>query len=115
MYRATASLGQPAAGPSGRPETGNPRIHPRVFVAGSWVSIWNGERSLAFVRLLRRGRLLPLREWLLAFAFTACALVAPLGLRRLVRWHIARQYATYRRRFPGETVREWTPIPRNRT
>ena len=61
------------------------RVHPRIFVARSWMRVWSGKRSIVFGQMLRRARFgfdLPSAQ---SFAFVLWASVSPKSLRLVLQ------------------------------
>jgi glycosyltransferase involved in cell wall biosynthesis len=57
------------------------RIHPRIFVARSWMRVWSGQRAILFGPMLRRARFGFDVDSVLSFAFMAWASISPKSLR----------------------------------
>ena len=94
-------LGQPSCG----------RIHPRIFVARSWVRLWEGHRSRMLGRMLRRGALRPDLVTAQSLAFVAWATASPRSLRLLLQLLGKARNAAARRKLGGVDVIEWRMAP----
>ena len=95
-------LGQPSEG----------RIHPRIFVARSWVRLWAGRRSHVFGRMLRRAALRPNLVSVQSLVFVAWATASPRSLRLLLQLLGKARNARARRQLAGLDVVEWEITPR---
>jgi len=95
----------------GKPKLG--RIHPRIFVARSWVRLWSGQRSHVLGRMLRRAALRPDIASAQALAFVAWATVSPRSLRLLLQLIGKARNARVRRRLAGLEFIEWEVAPRD--
>ena len=94
----------------GRPSPG--RIHPRIFVARSWVRLWGGQRSHLLRRMLRRAALRPDFVSLQSLAFVAWATASPRSLRLILQLLGKTRNARARGRLAGLDVVEWEMAPR---
>jgi len=86
------------------------RLHPRIFVARSWTSLWAGERATVLGGLLRRGRLGLDRQTIESLSFVIWATIAPRTLRAVLRWLTGRRNRIARARLKGAEVVEWRPL-----
>ncbi|WP_166038207.1 glycosyltransferase family A protein [Sphingosinicella sp. YJ22] len=113
MYRSAALHGQGRDWSPllGRPSAG--RIHPRIFVARSWVRLWSGRRSHVFGRMLRRAALRPNLVSAQALAFVTWATVSPRSLRLLLQLIGKARNARVRHRLTGLEFVEWEMAPRD--
>lgn len=112
MYRSAVLHEQ---GRDWSPLLGNPssgRIHPRIFVARSWVRLWGGKRSHMLGRMLRRAALRPDLVTVQSLAFVTWATVSPRSLRRLLQLLGKARNAAARRQLAGLDVVEWDIAPR---
>lgn len=64
---------------------GNMRVHPRIFVARSWMRVWSGKRSIVFGQMLRRARFGFDLASVQSFAFVLWASVSPKSLRLVLQ------------------------------
>lgn len=89
MYRSVALYQQHGDYESMLDERESPlnavRLHPRIFVARSWMRVWTGKRAIVFGQMLRRARLgfdLPSAQ---SLAFVLWASVSPKSLRLVLQ------------------------------
>jgi glycosyltransferase involved in cell wall biosynthesis len=61
------------------------RLHPRIFVARSWMRVWSGKRAIVFGQMLRRARFRPDIASVQSFAFVLWASVSPRSLRLVLQ------------------------------
>lgn len=107
MYRSVELYN---AGKDWTPLFGTPfdgRIHPRIFVARSWVRLWNGNRSDVLGGMLARARLRPDLLSLQSLAFVIWATLSPRTLRRLIQLVRGRRNAHFERKLRGVEYVEW--------
>ena len=112
MYRSAAlhRQGRDWSPLLGRPSEG--RIHPRIFVARSWVRLWGGRRSHVFGRMLRRAAFRPNLVSIQSLVFVAWATASPRSLRWLLQLLGRARNARARRQLAGLDVVEWEMTPR---
>ncbi len=115
MYRSAALYrqGRDWSPLLGHPSTG--RIHPRIFVARSWVRLWGGKRSHMLGRMLRRADLRPDFVTAQALVFVAWATVSPRSLRLLLQLYGKARNARAQRKLVGREFVEWEMAPRDPT
>jgi len=114
MYRSVAlhRQGRDWSRIFGRPTQG--RIHPRIFVARSWVRLWSGKRSHMLGPMLRRAALRPDFVSVQSLVFVAWATVSPRSLRALLQLIGKARNARARRRLDGLEFVEWQTETRSR-
>jgi glycosyltransferase involved in cell wall biosynthesis len=61
------------------------RLHPRIFVARSWMRVWSGKRAIVFGQMLRRARFGLDLASVQSFAFVLWASVSPKSLRLVLQ------------------------------
>lgn len=61
------------------------RLHPRIFVARSWMRVWTGKRAIVFGQMLRRARFRPDLASAQSFAFVLWASLSPKSLRLVLQ------------------------------
>ncbi len=61
------------------------RLHPRIFVARSWMRVWSGKRAIVLGQMLRRARFGPDLASVQSFAFVLWASVSPKSLRLVLQ------------------------------
>ena len=85
------------------------RLHPRIFVARSWMRVWSGQRAIVLGRMLRRARFRPDLPSLESFAFVLWASVSPRSLRLVLQavTHARNRFA--RARIGRPPFVEWRP------
>lgn len=109
-YRAAALIGAGQDPDVVLTEPSPARISPRIFIAKSWIRVWAGQRSPAFVRLMRRGRLGFDRGSLVAIAFVGWAAVAPRSLRYLIQQVMRVRNRAMASQLAGRDHIEWQPF-----
>lgn len=93
-----------------KPVAGGERIHPRIFVARSWMRVWSGQRAIVFGQMMRRARFRFDVASVQSFVFVLWATLSPKSLRlalqgvTLARNAIVRAAVIGRRPFV-----EWRP------
>lgn len=107
MYRSAALYrkGRDWSPLLGRSSSG--RIHPRIFVARSWVRLWSGRRSHLFRAMMRRAALRPDLASVQSLAFVTWATVSPRSLRLLLQMVGKARNVQARRRLNGLEFVEW--------
>jgi hypothetical protein len=85
------------------------RVHPRIFVARSWMRVWSGKRSVVFGQMVRRARLRPDLASIQSFAFVLWASLSPKSLRLVLQGvtHLRNRIA--RARIGDVPFVEWRP------
>jgi len=83
------------------------RIHPRIFVARSWVRVWSGQRSRMLGRMLRRAALRPRLDSAQSLGFVTWATVSPRSLRKFLQLLARLRNARARRELGGVEAVEW--------
>lgn len=111
MYRSAAlhRQGRDWSPLLGHPSSG--RIHPRIFVARSWVRLWEGRRSRMLGRMFRRGALRPDLVTTQSLVFVAWATASPRSLRLLLQLVGKARNAKARRRLADVDFIEWRMTP----
>ncbi len=114
MYRAVAlhREGRDWAPLLGKPGRG--RVHPRIFVARSWVRVWSGQRSHVLGGMLRRAEFRLDLASVQSLAFVAWATVSPRSLRLLLQMVGKARNARARRRLDGLEFLEWKSMSGDR-
>lgn len=87
------------------------RVHPRIFVARSWMRVWSGKRAIVFGQMLRRARFGFDLASAQSFAFVLWASVSPKSLRLVLQsvTHLRNRIAQTRLR--DAPFVEWRPRP----
>ena len=110
MYRSAALH---RTGADWAPLLGEPpregRVHPRIFVARSWVRLWAGQRSGMFRRMLRRAELRADLVTVQSLVFVAWATTSPRTLRLFLQLFARSRNAWLWRRLRGADYVEWQP------
>lgn len=108
MYdRAHAAARQGGAEPE---DAEHGRLHPRVFVARSWLHVWTGQRTNVLPRLLRHGDLRWNGATAQALIFVVWATLAPRLLRHLLRTATRARNRLVRRKAPPLVPIVWRPF-----
>lgn len=85
------------------------RLHPRIFVARSWMRVWNGHRAIVFGQMLRRARFRPDLTSLQSFAFVLWASVSPKTLRLVLQAVTNARNRVAQARIGRPAFVEWQP------
>lgn len=85
------------------------RLHPRIFVARSWMRVWSGQRSIVFGQMLRRARFRFDLASVQSFAFVLWASVSPKSLRFVLQAVTRLRNRIVRARIGGGPFVEWHP------
>ena len=85
------------------------RLHPRIFVARSWMRVWSGKRSIVFGQMLRRARFRPNLASVQSFAFVLWASISPKSLRLVLQTATRLRNRIARRRIGSPAFVEWRP------
>lgn len=88
------------------------RLHPRIFVARSWMRVWSGQRSIVFGQMLRRARFRPDLPSLQSFAFVLWASVSPKTLRLVLQGVTHARNRIAQARIGRPAFVEWRPRDR---
>jgi glycosyltransferase involved in cell wall biosynthesis len=107
LYRKNADYDPLLTGPEEAAKGG--RVHPRIFVARSWMRVWSGKRSIVFGQMLRRARFGFDLASVQSFAFVLWASVSPKSLRLVLQGvtHLRNRIA--RARIGRPAFVEWRP------
>lgn len=85
------------------------RVHPRIFVARSWMRVWSGKRAIVFGQMLRRARFGFDVASLQSFAFVLWASLSPKSLRLVLQGVTRLRNRIVRPRLDGIAFVEWRP------
>jgi glycosyltransferase involved in cell wall biosynthesis len=85
------------------------RIHPRVFIARSWTRLWTGRSSEALAPMMRRARLGPDLDSMLAIVFVVWATVNPRSLRWVLQIVARGRNRVAMKLIGGARQLEWRP------
>jgi glycosyltransferase involved in cell wall biosynthesis len=85
------------------------RVHPRIFVARSWMRVWTGKRAIVFGHMLRRARFRPDLPSVQSFAFVLWASVSPKSLRLVLQAVTHARNRIARARIGRPPFVEWRP------
>lgn len=85
------------------------RLHPRIFVARSWMRVWSGKRAVVFGQMLRRARFGFDLASVQSFAFVAWASLSPQSLRLVLQVVTRLRNRVARARIGGCPFVEWRP------
>lgn len=88
---------------------GAERIHPRIFVARSWMRVWSGQRAIVFSQMLRRARFRFDLASAQSFVFVLWATLSPKSLRLLLQGVTAGRNAVVRALIGRRPFVEWRP------
>lgn len=83
LYRNHGDYEPLVAGPKPAPD--GARIHPRIFVARSWMRVWSGQRAIVFGQMLRRARFRFDVASVQSFVFVLWATLSPKSLRLVLQ------------------------------
>lgn len=85
------------------------RIHPRIFVARSWMRVWSGQRAIVFGQMLRRARFRFDLASVQSFVFVLWATVSPKSLRLVLQAVTTGRNAIVRALIGRRPFVEWRP------
>lgn len=84
-------------------------IHPRIFVARSWMRVWSGQRAIVFGQMLRRARFRFDLASAQSFVFVLWATVSPKSLRLVLQVITTARNAFVRAIIGRRRFVEWRP------
>jgi glycosyltransferase involved in cell wall biosynthesis len=113
MYRSVALFQEgedydPVLAGAAGPANGE-RIHPRIFVARSWMRVWSGQRAIVFGQMLRRARFRFDLPSVQSFAFVLWASVSPRSLRLVLQGVTRARNRIVKARMGNPPFIEWRP------
>ena len=85
------------------------RLHPRIFVARSWMRVWSGQRAIVFGQMLRRARFRFDLASVQSFAFVLWASLSPRSLRLVLQVVTRLRNRIARTRIGDPPFVEWRP------
>ena len=88
---------------------GSERIHPRIFVARSWMRVWSGQRAIVFKQMLRRARFRFDLASIQTFVFVSWATLSPKSLQLVLQGVTSLRNSVARALIGRRRFVEWRP------